>query len=44
MLKKISGNVHEDSGECSTRFRGMFEDIPGNVLRGMVKKIPGNAK
>ena len=54
MLKKIPGNVQEDSGECSTRFRGMFEKIPGNVrgdsgeysrkFRGMLKKILGNAQ
>ena len=31
MLKKIPGNVSEDSGECSKRFRGMFPKIPGNV-------------
>ena len=31
MLKKIPGNVLEDSGECFKRFRGMFEKIPGNV-------------
>ena len=38
MLKKIPGNVQEDSGEClkrfrgcSKRFRGIFEEIPGNV-------------
>ena len=27
----IPGNAQEDSGECSTRFRGMFQKIPGNV-------------
>ena len=26
----IPGNVEEDSGECSKRFRGMFLKIPGN--------------
>ena len=31
MLKKIPKNVEDDSGECSRRFRGMFEKIPGNV-------------
>ena len=31
MLKKIRGNVQKDSRECSRRFRGMFENIPGNV-------------
>ena len=31
MLKKIPGNVQEDSGERSTRFRGMFEKIPGDL-------------
>ena len=31
MLKKIPGNVSEDSGECFRRFRGMFPKIPGNV-------------
>ena len=30
MLKKIPGNVLQDLGECSRRFRGMFEEIPGN--------------
>ena len=50
MLKKIPGNVSEDSGECSKRFRGMFEDIPLNVrkdsgecskrFRRMFQKIP----
>ena len=54
MLKKIPGNVPQDSGECSKRFRGMFEEIPGNVrgdsgecsrrFRGMLKKILGNAQ
>ena len=29
----ISGNAQEDSGECSKRFRGMFEKIPGNVKK-----------
>ena len=33
----IPGNVEEDSGECSKRFRGMFPKIPG-----MIPKIPGN--
>ena len=52
MLKKIPGNVQEDSGECSKIFRGMFKKISGNVqegsgecsgrLRGMLKKISGN--
>ena len=52
MLNKILGNAQEDSGECSKRFRGMFEKIPGNVqkdsgecskrFRGMLKKIPEN--
>ena len=52
MLKKIPGNVLEDSGECSKRFRGMFPKILDNVpedsgecsrrFRGMLKKIPGN--
>ena len=41
-------------GECSTRFRGMFNKIPGNVqqdsgecstrFRGMLKKIPRNVR
>ena len=31
MLLKIPGNVPEDSGECSRRFRGIFKKIPGNV-------------
>ena len=33
----IPGNVEEDSGECSKRFRGMFPKISG-----MIPKIPGN--
>ena len=50
----IPGNAQEDSGECSKRFRGMFEKIPGNVrkdsgecskrFREMLKKIPGNVR
>ena len=50
----IPGNAQEDSGECSTRFRGMFKKIPGNAqqdsgecstrFRGMFNKIPGNAQ
>ena len=49
-----SGECSKDSGECSTRFRGMLNKIPGNVpkdsgecskrFRGMFKKIPGNAQ
>ena len=39
MFKKIPRNVRRDSGECSRRFRGMFERIPG-----MFKKIPGNTQ
>ena len=38
MLKKIPGNVQQDSEECSRgfqecskRFGGMFEEIPGNA-------------
>ena len=27
----IPGNVEEDSGKCSRRFRGMFQKIPGNL-------------
>ena len=52
MFEKIPGNVQEDSGECSERFRGMFKRIPGNVrqyfgecsrrFRGMFERIPGN--
>ena len=48
----IPGNVEEDSGKCSRRFRGMLKKTPGNVeedsgecsrrFRGMLKKIPGN--
>ena len=54
MLKKIPGNVQEDSGECRRRFRGMFRRILGNVrkdsaecskrFRAFLKKIPGNAQ
>ena len=50
----IPGNVEEDSGECSKRFRRMFKKIPGNVsedsgecskrFRGMFPKIPGNVE
>ena len=50
----IPGNAQQDSGECSKRFRGMFNKIPGNVqqdseecstrFRGMFNKIPGNAQ
>ena len=32
MLKKIPGNVQEDCGECSRRFRGTLKKVPGNVL------------
>ena len=28
---KSTGTVEEDSGECSTRLRGMLKNIPGNV-------------
>ena len=51
-IAEDSGNVQKDSGECSRRFRRMFQKIPGNVqedsgecsrrFRGMFKKIPGN--
>ena len=47
MFVKIPGNALEDSGECSTRFRGMFKKIAGECsrrLRGMFKKIPGNVQ
>ena len=30
-VEEDSGNVQEGSGECSRRFRGMFEEILGNV-------------
>ena len=53
MLRKIPGNVPEDSGECYQRFWGMFQKIPWNVpedsgecsrrFQEMFKKIPGNA-
>ena len=46
------GNVQEDSGECSRRFRKTLEKIPGNVQEGsgecskrfpgMLEKVPGN--
>ena len=52
MFRKIPGNVQEDSGECSIRFREMSLKIPGNVIKysgecsrrfqGMFQKIPGN--
>ena len=48
----ISGNVEEDSGEYSKRFRGMFPKIPWNAeedsgecsrrFRGMFERIPRN--
>ena len=48
----IPGNIEEDSGECSTRFRGMFEVILGDVprnsgksskrFRGIFDEIRGN--
>ena len=31
IVQKIPGNVREDSGECSGRFRGIFKKIPGNL-------------
>ena len=52
MFKRVPGNVQEDSGECSNRFRGMFKKIPRNVRKdsgecsrrfwGILKKILGN--
>ena len=33
MWKKIPGNVPEDPGKCSKRFRGLLEKIPGNVSK-----------
>ena len=54
MLKKIPGNVPEDSGEWWRRFQGMSQKIPGNVEEdsgecsrrfwGMFEKIPGNVE
>ena len=51
-MKKIPGNVPEDSRECSQRFWGMIEKIPGNVrkdsgecsrrFRGMFEGITEN--
>ena len=48
----ISANAREDFGECSRRFWGMFQKIPGNGIKdseewwrrfwGMLLKIPGN--
>ena len=53
-VEEDSGNVPEDSSECSREFRGMFEKIPGNFqedsgecsrgFRGMFKKTPGNVR
>ena len=53
-VEEDSGNVPEDSSECSRGFRGMFEKIPGNFqedsgecsrgFRGMFKKTPGNVR
>ena len=50
----IPGNVEEDSGECSKRFRGMLVKNPGNVskvsvecsrkFRGILAKILQNAQ
>ena len=50
----IPGNVPEDSGECSKRFWGMFEEILGNVQEdsggctrkfwGIFERIPGNVQ
>ena len=31
MFQKIPGNVREDSGECSRRFRGMLKKILSNL-------------
>ena len=52
MFENNPGNVQEDSGECSKRFKGMFKKIPGNVqedsrecsrrFRVMLKKISGD--
>ena len=39
MLTRIPGNLLDDSGEFSRRFRGMFQKIPV-----MFKKIPGNVR
>ena len=53
-VRKYSRNVRRDFGECSRRFREMFEEIAENVqddsgecsrgFRGMFKKIPGEAQ
>ena len=37
-IKKIPGNVQEDSRECSKRFQGKLKKIPMNLI-----KKPGNA-
>ena len=45
MLKKIPGNVPEDSRECSKKFRDMLKEIQWECTRrfqGMFEKIPGN--
>ena len=49
----IAGNVVKDFGECSKRFRGIFQKIPRNVIKDsgkcsrrfwrMLRKILGNA-
>ena len=39
MFIKIPGNVQEDFGECSRRFRGMFKKIPGNLNLDLFCKI-----
>ena len=32
-VREDSGDVPEDSGKCSSRFRGMLKQIPGNVQK-----------
>ena len=47
MLKKIPGNVPEDSGECSRRFREMLKGMQWEctrIFRGMFEKILGNVQ
>ena len=36
---KDSGNVQEDSGECSRGFRGIFKKIPRNLNFGLFLEI-----
>ena len=41
MLKKILGNVNEDSGVCSRRFWGMFKKIGCFIMQLNENRIKG---